>query len=304
MSTTGIFYDMTAEQYHSDPTDQPSLSSSIAKILCTQSPLHAWTAHPKLNPAWSPNHSDVFDRGQVAHALLLEGVDKAQVIAEAKTSKGVTVPFPTDWRLDDAQKQRDEARANGKVPMLQYQYDGVLGILDAIRGQLKESKVKPAPFTAGRPEATLVWEDEGVLCRARLDWLHESLEYIDDFKTLADANPETIARKSVNDGWDIQAAFYVRGVEVLAGIRPKFRFVACEAEEPFALSVFRAEGPLLELGERKRRLALEIFRDCLKSGAWPAYPATVQDINVPDFVMDSWLKKEEEYAVRTEARSA
>src|SRR5215831_5713580 len=49
MSVTPGVYAMPAAQYHADPCPTPSLSASIIKLICLDSPAHAWTAHPKLN---------------------------------------------------------------------------------------------------------------------------------------------------------------------------------------------------------------------------------------------------------------
>ena len=40
--------------YHLDPCPEASLSSTLAKTMLAQSPLHAWTASPRLNPDWEP----------------------------------------------------------------------------------------------------------------------------------------------------------------------------------------------------------------------------------------------------------
>ncbi len=287
----GIYYDISEEEYFADPCERPSLTSSLAKLLCSQSPLHAWTASPRLNPDWQPQVSEVFDRGHVVHALLLEGVDKAAPIVSAVDSKGVKKEV-TDWRMGDAQRQRDEARAAGKIPMLSYQYEAALDMVNAVNKQLDASKVKPRPFSAGRPEVTIIWEEEGVLCRSRLDWLFESMMVIDDLKTLQDANPETIARKAFGDGWDIQAATCIRGIEVLTGQKPKFRFVPVEADPPHALSVIVLDQMSLDLGEKKRRHALEIFRTCLESGVWPGYPPMAAIVELPAWEDKRWSDKE------------
>ena len=51
-------YGMSEDCYHADPADAPSLSASIAKILIAETPLHAWTAHPKLNPNFVREEKD------------------------------------------------------------------------------------------------------------------------------------------------------------------------------------------------------------------------------------------------------
>ena len=49
-----IHTDISAEAYHADPAPEPSLSSSVAKILVNLSPAHARIAHPRLNPDYRP----------------------------------------------------------------------------------------------------------------------------------------------------------------------------------------------------------------------------------------------------------
>jgi hypothetical protein len=42
------FARLTAEEYFAEPCAVPALSSSVANILETESPLHAWSTHPRL----------------------------------------------------------------------------------------------------------------------------------------------------------------------------------------------------------------------------------------------------------------
>src|SRR5260221_5320495 len=49
IDTPGL-YDIADADYHADCCAVPSLSSSIVKLLDQQTPLHAWQAHPRLNP--------------------------------------------------------------------------------------------------------------------------------------------------------------------------------------------------------------------------------------------------------------
>ena len=110
---------MSAAEYHADPCPEPSLSSSIARLILSHSPLHAWTEHPRLNPNYKPEESTKFDRGSAAHALLLEGEDRMAVI-----------PFK-DYRKDAAQEARDNARLAGKFPVLEADYPSILQMREA-----------------------------------------------------------------------------------------------------------------------------------------------------------------------------
>ena len=65
-------YEMPADQYHADPCEAPSLSSSLIKVLCSQSPIHAKAKHPRLSAQIAEDEAEHYDIGTVAHAILLE----------------------------------------------------------------------------------------------------------------------------------------------------------------------------------------------------------------------------------------
>jgi hypothetical protein len=81
----GIYTDMTAADYHADPCPNPSLTQSVAKVLLQRSPLHAWHAHPRLNPDYQHDDATKFDIGNIAHKMLL-GRGKEIVVLEASTT--------------------------------------------------------------------------------------------------------------------------------------------------------------------------------------------------------------------------
>ena len=59
----GIYPDLSAGTYHADPAAQPSLSATTCKLLCRRFPLHAWHAHPRLNPDYQRVEEKKFDPG-------------------------------------------------------------------------------------------------------------------------------------------------------------------------------------------------------------------------------------------------
>jgi len=68
ISKPGV-YDIPDKEYHADPCPVPSLSSTLARTLLNQSPLHAWTKHPRLNPDHEPEEKRTFDIGRVHQVL-------------------------------------------------------------------------------------------------------------------------------------------------------------------------------------------------------------------------------------------
>lgn len=277
-------YDLPEGIYHADPCPAPSLSASIARELLGSSPWHAWHAHPRLNPAYQARASDRFDLGSAAHAHLLEGRDHFAVIDAP------------DWRTKAAQAERDAARAAGKVPLLAETWTQVQAMAEAARVQLDRYEEEPRPFTGGQPERTLVWQEPcGVWCRARLDWLHDDGQVIDDYKTTAaSANPEEWGRRLLFSGPDFQAAFYLRGVRAVLGTDARFRFVVQETKAPYALSVVGLGPDVLALAQRKVALALDLWGECLRTGRWPGYPTRTCYAELPPWMEARWLEREEQ----------
>jgi hypothetical protein len=285
--------DLAAADYHADTLkDVPTLSASIANLLLNRSPLHAWTAHPKLNPDWQPDDDAKYDVGTVAHAMLLEG------------TANVDVCTYDSWRSNDAKEARDASRANRRTPLLAHQFEEVLGMCNAVADQLKAFDIDPVPLTAGKPEQTMVWQDSetGVWCRARIDWLHDDLSAIDDLKTTTrSAHPEAFAKNLYSYGCDVQAAFYLRGLrtleianaDVIRYEPPQWRWIAVETSPPYGLSVVEPGPAVLELADAKVDAALKLWAECLERDVWPGYPTKVATAELPAWEEARWLAREE-----------
>lgn len=265
-------YAISAEEYHADPTPAPSLSASLAKILCNDSPWHAWTAHPRLNPQAEEEDKHIFDIGTIAHALLLEGENVAEILN-----------FDS-WRKNEAKDARDAARRAGKIPILEHHWKDVEAMVLAARRQIDEHKEIHDAFvpSKGKPEQTIVWrEPNGIWCRARLDWLANTRARVYDYKsTGTSANPETISRLMVSSGWDIQAAFYLRGLQAVdpvaaAAFERSFYFVVQETYPPHALCAIGIHPTFKWSGEKAVDLAIERFAACMAEDHWPGYPDRV-----------------------------
>jgi PDDEXK-like domain of unknown function (DUF3799) len=280
-------YELAEATYHADPCDTPSLSASIIKVLLERSPLHAWTSHPRLNPNYREAVSSTFDLGTASHDLFLRGLDDTAVIIDAP-----------DWRTKDAQAARDAAREQGLIPLLAKDAARVQALVGAIRDQLAARDDDPPLFDAGKPEQTIVWREKDVLCRARLDWLHDDMSAVDDLKsTGVSGNPHDWGRRTFwSIGGDVQAQLYRRGIKALTGDLPDFRFAVIENQAPHCLSVLDLAPSAIELADHKIDTALEIWKRCLDSGVWPGYPDGIASVEVTwqeaDHLMRHWEAEE------------
>lgn len=277
---------LTADDYHADKlAEVPSLSSSIARILINESPAHAYASHPRLNPAYESPVEQKFDIGTVVHQLLLDEQAKVEV-----------VHFDS-WRTNEAKQCAEVARAQGRTPLLAKDWARAQEIADAIRQQVAGLEVDPPLLTDGKPEQTLVWTENGVACRARLDWLRDDRTAVDDIKTTTrSANPATWSRTIFGIGYDVQAAFYLRGVKAVTGSDAEFRLCVVETAPPYALAVIGLSPAALALANEKVDWALATWAKCLAEDSWPAYAKQVAYADLPSWEESRWLQREAEEA--------
>lgn len=251
---------MPAEEYHADPCERPSLSSSIARTLLTKSPLHAWHEHPRLNSNHVPQERTEFDLGSAAHALLLEGEDRMAVIDA------------DSYRTKIAQEARDAARAAKMHPILKARYDDVRRMADVARNAIGNcADLSGITLEDGKAELVGIWEEEGAIMRFRPDWTADNRTAMIDYKTTTDAAPDIFNRQIGRMGYHIQAAFYRRGMVAIEGADIPFVLVAQETEPPYAVTFHGCAPSLLSIAEAEVERAIDTWRECMRRGNWPAY---------------------------------
>lgn len=262
MITTAGVHQLDEATYHGDPCPTPSLSASIAKVLIAKSARHAWLSHPRLNPKYRPRESDKFDLGSAFHTLFLRrGAEVVEVEAD-------------DWRTKAAKDTRDAARAAGKIPMLTDQLARTKRMVTAVQGQVPEHAELAEAFAAGKSEQTIAWQEEnGIWCRAMLDWMPETGDAYPDLKsTEASAGPDAWGRIMFNLGCDIQDAFYRRGLRKLRINESAYLlFVAAEIGDPHLIATHRCGPAAAGIADRAVERAIALWGHCLKRGEWPGY---------------------------------
>lgn len=261
----GVYPDMSEAVYHADPCPEPSLSRSIAWTLAEdKTPRHGHTNHPRLNPAHEAKSSTNFDIGKAAHAVMLRQPGHFVIIEAA------------DYKKAEPKAQRDAAYAAGKTPLLAEQHARVVEMVGAGRAQiarLRDGNDRDAFVEGkGRAELTLIWREDDVWLRCRVDWLaDDGTPY--EYKTAENANPETAERQFFGLGYDFQAAFYRRGLRALGLDRGKEYVVLMqEKAPPFALCPFGVPAWAMDEAEERVDRAIATWRHCLRNGAWPGYP--------------------------------
>lgn len=267
----GIHLGVAEAVYHADPCHEPSASASILRLMVDASPAHAWHAHPRLNPAHAPTDpsSDML-LGTAAHALILEQRDIVDVIEAA------------DWRGKDAREAKKAALAAGRVPILADDFHAIEGMAKAVRHTLGTQHEAHDFMVESDTEATLIWHDD-FWCRARVDVLprRDGWPVYDLKTTRGSASPAMWSRRLFDDGKDIQAAFYLRGLRALGRDPGPFRFVVVEQEPPHCVSVIQLEPEAVDFAKRRLDAALSMWENCLRNNVWPGYPPFVAHVEAP-----------------------
>lgn len=249
---------MPAAEYLADPCDEPSLSSSIASLIVSKSPWHAWRAHPRLGN--QRDSSDEQDRGTIVHSLVLGEEHRFEVL-DVK-----------DFRTKSAQESRDNAAARGLIPIKKAFYDECAEEACGIRVTLATRY--GIRINAMKVERTAIWREDGATCRARLDAWDGRTIY--DLKTTRDASPVAIERAVRSYDYHVQQAAYVSAVEHLephlAGrVRFVFLFVENDTNEVVPVEL---DGGLVSIGQNRWKRAVDAWTRCMRADKWPGYAPT------------------------------
>lgn len=286
----------------------------VERILDNQ-PVETWSAD-QLNAMKAPDLKEIVNQLNVDRPGLLSTSGSRSDLANTLRANGVEI---TLWsEITDAYQQEhgrpyvmttstasrhDMAawlNANGKTVVLWSdvkakwdsenaermilnpdQWKQIHGMRDAVMAHPAASALLTR--IPGRAEQSIYWHDPitGVLCRCRPDWWRNDNLPI-DLKTTEDASPEGFARSIAKFRYDVQAAFYLDGIELATGKRPQnFVFIAVEKKPPYAVGVYVLDAETLEIGRGLYREDLDNYAKCAKADVWPGYGDKIQTINLP-----------------------
>jgi hypothetical protein len=276
------FYELTADQYFADPCPTAALSNSLIGLLLDRSPAHAARQHPLLNQTRKERQATAaMYRGSVVHRLAL-GAGKDFVAINAD-----------DYRTKAAKEARDEAEANGLVPILESK-------LEEAREQAETARRHLDDLLMGEsfePEIVIAWQEDTpfgpIWCRGMIDAWCPSLRKVVDLKSTVDASEEAVRRRMANGGYDTQAAFYQRGVERIGGQgwfgTVSFVTLFCETDPPFESQPFHISEGWATAAWDRCEMAIERWGKCLSTGEWPGYRRSSTRLEPPAWLVGKQL---------------
>jgi hypothetical protein len=282
----GFYPDMPSDVYFGDPCPKPSLSQSLIKVLLTTSPAHALLEHPRLAPPPEADDEEETEKyvkakaiGDAAHALMI-GRGKKIFVGGFKA-----------WNTKDAKAEKEAALARGESIILAKHYKLAERMVKVARAHLAAEH--PRAFVEGSGEVAACIEENGLWLRTLIDWTEPGYCSLHDFKTSGlSAHESAIPFALLDAEWGIQAAMQERILDQLdpdnAG-RRAFYFHYQENYAPFAMRSVRLTESAIALGRRKVAAAIQIWRGCIESGNWNAYPGTTLNATHPDWAEAKWL---------------
>lgn len=225
----------------------------------------------------------VFDFGTVAHKLVLGEGDQFLVLDPAIHGlKGDGTPAASPTATAAWKSAAANARAEGMTPIHVDDYRKAMEM-----AQVVHQHPTAGPLLAkGEAEEWLYWTDDetGQPLRQRLDWKTRSDDRLTivEYKTAADANPETFGRKAFDLGYFLAFAFAVMGARTLGLDEfPAYVFVAQEKEPPYLVSVCEPDAAAFQLAYRQMQQAITTYQWCTEHDEWPGYPAGINTISPP-----------------------
>lgn len=163
----------------------------------------------------------------------------------------------------------------------------LIGIRDALWAH---PTVKRLLAGAETERCLFATDSAGALRKARLDALTKG-SVIPDLKTCERADEFAFAKQIASYGYYRSAAWYLDICNLLGIEKTAFCFIAVEKKPPYAIAIWSLDEVTIEHGRRQNERNLAVYRECMKTGEWPSYPAEIGVISLP-----AWLQKEMENA--------
>ena len=252
---------MTNDEYHADTT---AISASGLKLFM-RSPRHYSAAYLYTNQR-ERVETPAMRIGTAVHCATLE--------PEEFRNRYDYLPEGTDLRTKAGKELRDALTASGKIILSP---DDMRQVIDMASAFTADPRYAPTFAIPHGVERSIYATINGVLCKARPDFITNDCTLVVDVKTCRDASPEEFGRQAWNLGYHIQAAFYRRVIQAATGTTPKFCFACVESEYPHLTAWYTAPDYLLEYADGVIDLALDRFAECMCTNTWPGYPGTGDD---------------------------
>lgn len=293
MTLKAGIHEMTQDEYFADPAPQASLSATGIKVILSSTMRHFQTISPKLTefPDAVRRRTKALDLGNIAHGLILgKGGDFCVIDPTTFTNKDGSQA--SDFRNKEASNAKKAAETMGLIvidPATNYRAE------QSKAWAVKSLEARYGAWPIGESEQCMLWQmetSEGpIWCRALVD--HNKVYHPTKTVRMLDVKSkekpmsnQALQNAIQNDGWDVQAAFYMMGAEALyPGYDVTFEFAIVETVEPFATRIESLSETYLSMARARIEVAAAKFAKCMRTGTWPGHPVNSLPLEPPDYLV-------------------
>lgn len=245
-----------------------------------KSPYHFWANH--LSPSKiKKEETEALRFGTLCHKFVLEHTDFYNdyvIVPKLDMRKNVDKELYKKLMLENLNKKPTEQEE--------------INVVTQMRAALMR---KHASFILFRTDAVyeqaMVWNDNGVACKAKLDlYIPPCKEYpngiIVDYKTCQSAKIEDFTKSAFNFGYHNSAAYYSKGFQQVFNTKglPAFIFVPQEKEAPYETAFYTADDAMLNFGLQENAIMLDLYKQCLTTKQWDGYKDEILALSLPYWV--------------------
>lgn len=257
---------MTNAEYHA--------SSAISKSdldLISKSPLHYITE--KRTPR---EQTPSMLLGSVVHKLVLEPDDFASEYIVAPQVNRRTKEGIAQW--DEFMEKVTDKQTLINSELLEM----AVKIQNAVIGHPIASRL----LKGGQAELSYFWEQDGIKCKCRPDYLRADIKTVADLKTTQCSSPDSFTKSAYDYRYHVQAAWYLDGLRACGVDVENFIFIAVETKEPFTVMCYAADELMIQLGRMTAKANFDTYRNAVVTENWHGYEETpeIHSLSLPDWV--------------------
>jgi len=166
-------------------------------------------------------------------------------------------------------------------------------LVESMNEKVRAHKVVKLIRQHGGFECCVVWEKDGMKCKARLDkYITDSTcpNTILDLKKvmLCGGDDRSFSKSVANYAYHRQAAWYSEAVQAIHGIEPLYIWVVVEEKPPHCVNVIHCDAETMAIGRYANNQLWERYRLSLETGNWPGYATDIHLGGLPDWERRSY----------------
>lgn len=289
----GIYEDVDMETYLS----WNAASSSRLREL------NKSAKHLKYSLEHEEEETDALRLGTLIHTALLEPErydEEFTVLQSCQATKGDGDPCTNPAKYIENGEQKcgihgDENDPDAPTPIKETDAEVIRGILQSVK---ESDSARSLLYSEGESELTLVWTDPdiGIKCKARLDRISRGIDggAFLDLKSCRSAERHRFQKDIWSHRYDLQSAFYSRGLEVLGKKAEYFVWLAVSKQPPYLVKPYFCVDAVMREAHDQVYDLLDMYRGCIENDTWPGLKDEVDPISVPDWSMGAYEEQREE----------